>query len=106
MISSRNTVIITLLVIILLLSGCVTKQQDTSIDNKTNVVIQKGPINITVQPTNDLGDNLNFDNQSDNEEDIPNISNQGLDEYGEDTENVNNIDYGSTFAEDNGDVDG
>ncbi len=101
MISLKNTIRITLLVIILLLSGCIESEQHLSIDNQS--VIHIG------NQTNHKEDNISIDNLSigdykvddiynklfDLYEDEVYIENQGFDMYEEDTPNTDNqsVDY-------------
>lgn len=98
MISLKNTVRFTLLVIVILLSGCVgAEQQHASINNSTNIEYKEVPINITDKSISDLGD-INTDNQSIgdlNERVTTNINNQGIDEYGGDNFDENNNDFDS-----------
>lgn len=91
----KNSVIIMLFITGILLSGCVGTEPKSAInDYKTDVVIQKGPIKIIDKSVlgNDVND-VNIDNQSwdETEENGAIIDNQGIDEYGGDNTDIDDI---------------
>ncbi len=88
----KNIAIIILFVSGILLSGCVgTDQKQATDSNRTDVIVQKGPIKIIDKSV--IEEDVNIDNISRNEyvENGVIIDNQGIDEYGGDNTDIDDI---------------